>query len=147
MLLSETRGAPGEFPLQVCPSLAACGGGSGWEGAPSGVGFPLKLFSASTAPGWSRDRLVRSAAVQLDGLAPPLPVYSELPASGAHLRTVVRWFCVFDPLKGDSEVYVARRARLSRCRLRTVGVASTQFRVRPGGWLYNPTRATSPPPR
>ncbi len=36
------------------------------------------------------------------------------------------------PIRGDSEVYVARRARLWHGRLHAVGVASQRSRVRPG---------------
>ncbi len=132
MLVSETRGASGEFPLQVRPRLAVCGGATGWGGATSGVGLSAKLPSASTAWGWSRARLLRSAAVQLEGLAPALPVYSELPTSGAHLRTLVTWLCVVVPRREGSEVYVARGVRLWRGRLRAVGVAFPRSRVRPG---------------
>ncbi len=39
------------------------------------------------------------------------------------------------PAQGDSKVYVARRARLWRGRLRAVGVASPRSRVRPGSAL------------
>ncbi len=145
MLLSDTRGAPGEFPLQACPRLAACGGGTGWGGATSGVGLPPKPPSASTARGWSRASLLRSAAVQLEELTPALPAYSERPASGAHLRTLVRWLCVVVPLKGDSEVYVARRGGCG-----VAGYALWEWLSRcpraAGVWLYNPTRAALPPP-
>ncbi len=80
---------------------------------------------------WSRARLLSSGAVQLEGLAPALPVYSELPASGAHLRTLVRWLCVIVPLRGDSEVYVARGARMWRGRLRALGMAFPRSLLRP----------------
>ncbi len=96
MLRSETRGAPGEFPLQACPRLAACGGGAGLGVATSGAGLSSKLPSASTARGWSWARLLRSAAVEHEGLASALPVYSELPASGGtspHPREVVVCCC------------------------------------------------------
>ncbi len=43
------------------------------------------------------------------------------------------WLCVVVvSLRGDSEIYVARRARLWRGRLRAVRVASPRPRVRPG---------------
>ncbi len=86
------------------------------------------------------------AAVQLEGLAPALPVYSDLSASGAHLHTLVRWLCVVVPLRGDSEVYVARRAWLWRGRLRAVGVASPRSPRGGRGWLYNPKLGLALPP-
>ncbi len=132
MLLREFKGAPGEIPLHVCPRLAACGGGTGWGRATSGVGLPPKLPSASTAWGWSRFRLPLSAAVQLEGLAPALPVYSELPASRAHLRTLVRRLCTAVPLRGESDFHVARRARLWRGEIHDVGMASPWSLLRPG---------------
>ncbi len=63
-----------------------------------------------------------SASVQFEGLAPALLVYSEIPASGAHLRTIVTWLCAVVPLRGESDVYVARHARLCRGTPRAVGV-------------------------
>ncbi len=97
------------------------------------MGLPPKLPSASTAWSWSRARLLRSAAVKLEGFAPAPHVNSELPASGAHLCTFVGLLrVVVFPIRVDSEVYCARRARLLRGRLRAVGVASLRPRVRPG---------------
>ncbi len=112
-----TRDAPGEFQLQACSSLAD----------PAAVGLRKGTWGVGLP-----SRLLRSAEVKFEWLAPALPVYSELPASGAHLRAVVEWLCVVFLLGEVSEVYFARRARLWRVQLRFVGMASPRPRARSG---------------
>lgn len=70
------------------------------ERGTSVAGLPLKISSASNEWGRSPARLLRSAAVQLEGLGLVLPVYSDLRASVAHIFTSVEWACVVVPFGG-----------------------------------------------
>ncbi len=119
------------------------GGGTGWGGAPR-VWASLPSYLALLP---RRARLLRSAAVELEGLAPALPVYSELLASGSHLLTRVEWLCVFVPLEEVREIYVARCTRSWCVQLHAVGLASRPvLALRPNSGRLTTSRLQVPGP-
>ncbi len=77
-----TKDASGEFSQQACPRLAVARRWHGLRRGTSVVGLLPKLPSAPTRGAWSLGRPLRSAAVQLERLAPALPVYWGLPLLG-----------------------------------------------------------------
>ncbi len=103
MLLRETKGAPGELPLQARPRRPLGGSGTGWGGAPRvWESLPSYLALLTRGAGLVPGFYVRQR------LAPALTICWELPASEANLLTPVKWGCVFVPLEGVTEVYIAR---------------------------------------